>query len=123
MNSILAVFSAFALAYLGMTGLALAMDRHHRQMFPSRHLPSTRARYAMRFASWGLLGLSAWACAHAWGAAVGAVAWFGVLMVAVLLLVWLLPYAPRWAGRLALLACCTAPAKSDGRKLSRMKRK
>ncbi len=96
MNSILAVFSAFALAYLGMIGLALAMDRHHRQMFPGRHLPSTRVRYAIRFASWGLLGLSAWACAHAWGAAVGAVAWFGVLMAAALLLVCLLPYAPRW---------------------------
>ncbi|MDZ4315335.1 MAG: DUF3325 domain-containing protein [Azonexus sp.] len=96
MNSILAVFSAFALAYLGMTGLALAMDRHHRQMFPGRHLPSTRVRYAIRFTSWGLLGLSAWACAHAWGTAVGAVAWFGVLMVVALLLVCLQPYAPRW---------------------------
>lgn len=96
MNSTLAIFSAFVLAYLGMAGLALAMDRHHRQLFPGRHLPSTRMRYAIRFISWGLLGLSAWACTHAWGAPVGAVAWFGVLMVTALFLVCLLPYASRW---------------------------
>lgn len=109
MNTPLATFFAFALAYAGMTGFSLAMDRHRRQLRPDAGPATARERSAWRCGGWVSMVFSCWASMLAWGPAVGLVAWFGVLMIATLLLVLLLPYAPVWARRLAVLACAAAP--------------
>jgi hypothetical protein len=54
-------------------------------------------RIGLRSAGWLALLASLVLCAQAWGWAMGPVAWFGVLSLAGLLLVMLLPYWPRMA--------------------------
>lgn len=70
----------FALALAGFAGLALAMDRHHRQI---RHRPATR--HARRLGrAVGALGLAASfaVCVHHAGWGLGPVLWFGLISVA-----------------------------------------
>jgi hypothetical protein len=52
---------------------------------------------ALRLIGWLLLVASLWASAQAWGWAMGAVGWLGLLSLSALLLAWLLPYMPRLA--------------------------
>jgi hypothetical protein len=106
MITMLSTVSAFALAYAGMTGLSLAMDRHWRQLRAAAYGPAVGERRLARFLGWILLAGSAWLAVIGHGVAAGAVLWLGVLSVAGLVLVMLLSYAPRWAFRLALAACC-----------------
>ena len=79
------LFLALALAYAGLTSLSLAMKRHHDQVM-GRKLQPERVRY-YRWPGWLLLALFM---------AVGLVA------IAGLPLVFLLPYRARLAGRLAV---------------------
>jgi hypothetical protein len=89
----LAFVCGLAGAYAGMAALSLAMDRHAEQV----HGRSPRAawRGALRLLGALLLALAAVPCVRAWGASVGVVVWLGLLSAGALLLVLLLPYAPR----------------------------
>jgi len=101
--STLAAVASLALAHAGLTGLALAMERHHRQLRPAA-LPGRGTRATFRAAGWALLALSHWMSLAAWGAATGTAAWFGVLSTAALALVLMLPYAPMLAWRTGWIA-------------------
>lgn len=102
--SSLAAFASLALAHAGLTGLALAMDRHRRQLRPSAQ-PGTRlASAAWRVAGWTLLALSLGLSVLAWGGATGTAVWFGVLSAASLALILMLPYAPTLAWHTGWLA-------------------
>jgi Protein of unknown function (DUF3325) len=90
------------LVYAGLAALCLAMDRHHRQIW--QRTPGSRTRMALRVLGVCLLVGSLLASVHAAGGPLGVVAWFGILTLAGVLLVLLLPYAPRMAGVLAVIA-------------------
>lgn len=93
---------AWSLAYAGLAGLCLAMHRYQRQVW-CRGVGSA-ASVGLRLAGWLCLTLSLATCTAVWGGVIGPVAWFGVLSAAGLALVCLLPYAPRIAAALALIA-------------------
>lgn len=82
-------------AYAGMLGLCQGLERHYKQVW-NRACPRV-LRIGLRSAGWLALLASLVLCAQAWGCAMGPVAWFGVLSLAGLLLVMLLPYWPRMA--------------------------
>jgi hypothetical protein len=84
--------ASLALCYAGLTGLCLAMGRHHQKVL-QRQIAKGRA-LGFRAAGWALLTLSLVACVIGWGASVGVVVWFGVLSAAALIIIVLLPYAP-----------------------------
>jgi hypothetical protein len=93
---------AVALAYSGLTGVCLAMNRHHRQVW---HRPaSSRRALLLRLAGLLLLAGSVVACMSAEGTARGIVAWFGIVSVTAVGLVALLPVSPRAAWILAWVA-------------------
>jgi hypothetical protein len=97
---------AALLAYSGLTALCLAMNRHHRQLW---HRPASLQRaLVFRLIGIGLLAGSLLASTAAAGVSRGMVAWFGVLPLATLGLIGLLPLSPRAAGVLALLAPLSA---------------
>ncbi len=88
-----------ALAYVGFTGLCLAMERHHEQVFGSRRIPIWRGRF-FRSVGWLLLAVSLLPAVLEAGWGLGIVLWAGGLTAAALLLAVLLPYAPRVAAAL-----------------------
>lgn len=93
---------AALLAFAGLTAVCLAMNRHHRQVW---HRPATAQRaWLLRSAGTCLLAASLLASTAAAGVPRGIVAWFGILPLAALALIVLLPFSPRTAGVLALLA-------------------
>ena len=96
----LAALGSVALAHAGMTGLALAMERHHRQLRPAAPRPGRLAVAVWRVAGWTVLALSLWLGLAAWSAATGAAVWCGVLSAVTLVLILSLPYAPALAWRL-----------------------
>jgi hypothetical protein len=87
------VLTVIALTYAGMAALALAIDRHHRQVFGED--AAQRTRNLMRVAGGSLLVLAIPPCVHLWGAGAGTVAWVGMLTIGALLSVGMLPYWPR----------------------------
>lgn len=97
--------AAIALAYAGFAALSLAMDRHHADVFGRGKEPSARARQWLRIG--GALGLilSLLACVERQGWNIGPILWCGAMTLGALLLSGLLlPYAPRWAVRLAVVS-------------------
>ena len=91
--------AAIALAYAGFTALSLAMDRHHADVYGRGKEPSPRARGAAG------LALSLLACVERQGWNMGPILWCGAMTLGALLLSGLLlPYAPRWAVRLAMVS-------------------
>ena len=89
------IAGAVLFAYAGMLGLCQGLERHYKQVW-NRTCPRAW-RISLRSAGWlALLGSLA-LCTQAWGWAMGPVAWFGVLSLAGLVLVMLLPYWPRLA--------------------------
>lgn len=96
----LPVVTALLLCHAALSGLCLATDRHHAQVFGRK--PARWLARGLRVAGWSLLGLALGYCGRHWGWAIGPVAWFGFLSAAALGLVFLLPYAARATGRLAL---------------------
>lgn len=102
MVSGVSIMTGLLLCHAALTGLCLAMDRHHTQVLGCK--PGTRLARALRAAGWGLLGLALWYCGRSWGWAIGPVAWFGLLSAGALILVFSLPYAPRAQARLALFS-------------------
>lgn len=95
------VYLVFFVCYAALLALCLAMDRHHAQVLHGK--PQRSRRQLLRLAGWALLAAALWLCSLAWGWAIGPVAWFGLLSMAALGLVFLLPYAPRFAAWLALV--------------------
>ncbi|MET1078810.1 MAG: DUF3325 family protein [Pseudomonas sp.] len=83
--------SGLVLSVAAMLALCLGLERHARQL---GRAPSRNQRRALRGLGWLLLGLSLPACGLAWGWAVGAVAWVGLLSLSGLLLALTLPYWP-----------------------------
>lgn len=111
----LAVFTA---AYAGMAGLCLAMDRHYADLHGRGKEPPPATRRRLQWGGWLALAISlAWAV-KVDGGALGLLFWCGGLTGAALLLVLLLPYAPRHAARLGVaagaataLACLSLPLR------------
>ncbi len=92
---------SFALAYAGFTAVCLAMDRHCGHVF--RRPPARRTATMLRISGYALLALAAVPCPRALDGSTGFVMWLGVLSVASLALIFLLPYAPRLAAALAVI--------------------
>jgi hypothetical protein len=93
---------ALTLAYGAYVSLCLAMPRHCGQVFGRE--PRAGRRAALMCAGWAGIALSLLACVHAAGWQFGPVYWVGLLVVAGVLLVFLLPYKPRIAAALGLAA-------------------
>ena len=104
------ILSSLCIAYAGFLALALAMDRHHEQIFARR--PSARTSRLLGWAGWLVLGLSLPPAVMAWGWAIGLPAWLGLLTLAAAVLLRLRPHAPRAALRRgpAALVCAPLPA-------------
>jgi len=83
----------------GLAGLALAMSRHHSDVFGTA--PTRRRRKVLRLAGWGLLALSLslWPCLVAWGLSIGLVTWAGMLTLGTLAVVLALTYWPQSSSR------------------------
>ncbi|MHA6197384.1 DUF3325 domain-containing protein [Pseudomonas wadenswilerensis] len=88
------------LAYSGMLGLCLGLERHYKQVW--QRVPGPRLRRALRLGGWLALAGSFAASVAAWGWAMGPIGWFGLISLAGLGLVLLLPYRARTAVWLAL---------------------
>ena len=87
---------AALLACAGMLFLALAMDRHRRQLLQRPGSISRPYRATLRSAALTLLALSLLASAQRWGAAIGVVGWFGLLTIgALIVLAWLAARGPQ----------------------------
>jgi hypothetical protein len=71
--------ASFAAAGAGFGLLALAMERHRKQLLPKRPPWAPGQRGLMRLAGVLLLGGSFFGCVGVWGASIGATAWFGLL--------------------------------------------
>lgn len=91
----LTVIGGSLFAYAGMLGLCQGLERHYKQVW-QRPCPRS-LRLALRGLGWAGLVVSLLLCAQAWGWAMGPVAWFGVISLAAVVLVMLLPYWPRVA--------------------------
>ncbi len=89
------VIGALLCAYAGMAGLCQGLERHYKQVWGRACPPMLRL--LLRWGGWAGLLASLLLCAQAWGWAMGPVAWFGVISLAAVLLVMLLPYWPRLA--------------------------
>ena len=96
-----ALLLSLSLAYAGMLGFCLGMERHWKQLASPR-LPAV-ARRICTPAGGALLGLSGWAASAVWSSAMAAVAWFGLISLTGLALVLLMPYRPRLALSIPLL--------------------
>lgn len=81
----------------GMAALALAMERHARQVWEGGL--ALRTRRMLRAVGWLLLATALLVAAWQWHVGVGTVAWLGWLSVAGLALVFLLPQFSRERGR------------------------
>lgn len=86
---------AFALTLIGFAALALAMDRHHRQLWHA--LPAAWLRRLLRGAGTLALAAALAACVAGFGRGTGWVAWFGLLSAAAIAVVLPLAYWPRRA--------------------------
>lgn len=91
----LALLAAPLLAYAGMLGLCLGMERHWKQLANPR-LPAAGRRLC-RVLGAALLILAGYAASRVWPGGMAVVAWFGLIALGGLALLMLLPYAPRLA--------------------------
>jgi hypothetical protein len=85
--------ASLLLAFSGMLGLCLGLERHFKQIW--QRAPSSGLRRTLRTAGWLALAASFAASVLAWGWAMGPVGWFGLMSLAGISLVLLLPYAAR----------------------------
>lgn len=83
------------LAYGGMVGLCLGMERNFKLVW--KREPSPLLRHTLRMTGAALLVGSFASCVWAWGWAMGPVGWFGSISLAALILTLLLPYRGRMA--------------------------
>jgi hypothetical protein len=85
--------ASLLLAFSGMLGLCLGLERHFKQIW--QRAPSPGLRRTLRTAGWLALAASFATSVLAWGWAMGPVGWFGLMSLAGISLVLLLPYAAR----------------------------
>lgn len=93
--------------YAGFTALCLSMTRHYADLVGGALAPGRGRR--LKVGGWLLLVLSSWAAVTADGWGFGLVHWFAVLMASVLLLVFLMPFRPRWVVSLGLACAALSP--------------
>lgn len=96
----IALSTGWLLAYSGMLGLCLGLERHFKQVW--QRVPSLMLRRVLRVGGWLALLASFAASVAAWGWAMGPIGWFGLISLAGLALVLLLPYRARTAVWLAV---------------------
>lgn len=108
-----ALLLSLSLAYAGMLGFCLGMERHWKQLASTR-FPAIARRFCAPAGS-ALLGLSGWVATDIWTSAMAAVAWFGMISLTGLALLVLMPYKPRLALSAPLLgALLTVLSASPG---------
>lgn len=90
------------LCYPGFAALCLAMDRHHQDLLGGK--PGKARQWSLRLAGVALLAAAALLLMASGGWAMGLLRAVALAMASASLLVWLLPYHPRFALRLAVLA-------------------
>lgn len=96
------------LCYAGFAGLCLGMERHYRDLVGRP--PQARVSLGLRLAGSLLLAAGLWlAVVVDGGWSMGLVHWFAALMGSAMLLVFLMPYRPRWAVGLAGAAGVLGP--------------
>lgn len=83
---------ALLLSLVGFASLALAMPKHHHDLFGRS--PSKARKRALGVGGWLLLGASIWPLIASDGVAVGITFWFGVITVAALIVAMSLTYGP-----------------------------
>ena len=83
-------FVAYVLSILGCGCLALSLQQHWRGVF-ARNLEK-RAKWSLRAAGWGLLGVAFACCTAWWGTAIGIAAWLGTLTLSAISVAILLTY-------------------------------
>jgi hypothetical protein len=89
----LSLLSAALLAFSGMLGLCLGLERHYKQLLAAVPAPS-RLR-ALRVGGWLATAASLAASVSGWGWAMGPVGWFAMVSVAGMAVVLWAPYAIR----------------------------
>ncbi|MGE0254800.1 MAG: DUF3325 family protein [Alphaproteobacteria bacterium] len=99
---------SFTLAYAGLAALALAMERHQRQVW--RRPLAVHWRRLLRPLGWLAIAVAFAAAVAAEGWSLGPVAFTGLLALAGLALVFLLAFAPRLAAAFAIVAPAGAAA-------------
>lgn len=97
-----------ALAFAGLSALALSLDRHHRAVL-GRSIPRGRAR-PLRAAGWGGIGLSVAAAVALAGWNFGPVQASGAVTAAALAVAFCLTYRPGWLRPAAVAALPVAAA-------------
>ena len=97
--TVIAVTLPLTLAYAGLTALAMAMNRHHQAALGARP-PAARLR-AFRIIGWVLMALMVASCLRLWPTGLALSMALGLVTLAGLPLVFLLPYRPRLMVRLA----------------------
>ncbi|MCV4290310.1 DUF3325 domain-containing protein [Pseudomonas capsici] len=90
---------AALLCYIGFTALCLSMSRHYGELL-SGPLTARRSRL-LTLAGWLFLAVSSFVAVNDAGWGVGLAQWFAVLMGSAVLLVFLMPFKPRWVVKLA----------------------
>lgn len=89
----LSLMSAALLAFSGMLGLCLGLERHYKQLLTGK--PGVTRLKTLRALGWAALVASLAASVTAWGWAMGPVGWFGMLSLAGLAMAFWSPYAIR----------------------------
>lgn len=96
-----ALFASLLLAYGGMLGFCLGMERHWKQLVSSR-VPARLRRLGAPLGSL-LLGLAVYTAGDLWPGGMALVGWFGLISLAGFALLMLIPYAPRLVVRLPVV--------------------
>lgn len=96
----------FLLSYGGLSTLCLAMPKHYQSMLGQSSLPPNPSLLPLilKIVGWQILGLSLVVAVGTAGWSFGPVQWVGFLAIGGLLLIFLLPYAPRFALILGVLS-------------------
>ncbi|SEO89038.1 DUF3325 domain-containing protein [Aquisalimonas asiatica] len=100
--------SALALAYAGLSALALGIARHHRQV--RGHVGDQRLRKACAVAGWSVVAVLVLGSLHHWGAGVGSVTAIATLTAGALAVAGTLDLAPRRLPLYAVFAVMFAVA-------------
>jgi hypothetical protein len=94
---------ALIASLIGFAALALALGRHHRQVW--RREPSARRRWLLRAVGTACLLAGLLLCAAQVGWAQGLIWWAGLLSIAALLVSLLLSFRPNWLAHMPRSAC------------------
>jgi hypothetical protein len=98
------ILAILALGYAGLTALCLAMAGNYAQVFGRN--PPARHSKMLRLAGSLLLLADLLAATRIWGWPIGTVTTLVTTSIGGLLLIFLLPYAPRFAAAAATLCAC-----------------